>query len=445
MVKQRELLTTYGKAKQLMSAYMEEINRAKKEGVPIVWNSIVIPRELTAAYDVVSVPGEWYSATSGPSQGIELLETAEACGFPHEVCAYSRLSIGSMIAEKGFLGEFPKPDVVIGLEGGCNLEAKWMEFIARYYNVPLFIFDYHSPCYVSPKHQEQAERDAVEYFVQQAYRYIDFMEQATGQKLNEEKLINAHITRNTNAEVWQQIAELWESVPSPMSFKDLLAYLPFSMFLCASPEELELARSLRDELAQRVKDGVSGIPEERIRLYFSAPPPWYHLQLLRYLESRGIAVVGSIYYSSNRFPEELLTGGEAIGGWLNEWSEPTNVDECLMEIAKKWAKTLDYLVPPQHTYLNLKRRVAQTIERCRVARVDGVVFHCPRGCRKGSIGQLDMRNAVRQALNIPTLIYEGSPSDPRDYARAAVESSMSTFLEQVIADKERKARSGNGG
>ena len=217
------------------------------------------------------------------------------------------------------------------------------------------------------------------------------------------------------------------------------------MFLCARPEELELARSLRDELAQRVKDGVSGIPEERIRLYFSAPPPWYHLQLLRYLESRGIAVVGSIYYSSNRFPEELLTGGEAIGGWLNEWSEPTNVDECLMEIAKKWAKTLDYLVPPQHTYLNLKRRVAQTIERCKVANVDGVVFHCPRGCRKGSIGQLDMRNAVRQALNIPTMIYEGSPSDPRDYSRAAVESSMNTFLEQVIADKERKARSGNGG
>ena len=88
MVKERARLTTFDRAKAAMSAYRDEIIHHKELGPPVVASAVYLPRELTSGFDVTIVPPEWYAATMGPSWGVDALETSEACGFPHELCAY---------------------------------------------------------------------------------------------------------------------------------------------------------------------------------------------------------------------------------------------------------------------------------------------------------------------------------------------------------------------
>lgn len=431
------LLTSFAKAKEIVDSHREEIVQARQLGKPVVWHTVEFPSQLFAAYDVVPIAAEWYSAASGPSQGVDLLEAIEDCGFPHEMCAYGRMCLGSMVANRGFLGEFPKPDLVLGAEGVCNLEGKWFELMARYYNVPFFIMDFVT-AHVYDANWEDASREAVEYFVQKSYRFIHFMEQATGQKPNEEKLVNTLVTSRRNAQLWMEIADLWQMVPSPITFKNLLTYLPVGMGLGGRPEGTQLLRDLRDELAQRVRDGVSAIPDERMRLYWDVQPPWYHTGLLRFVESKGAAIVASFYFGSNLFLEEAF--GRGANGWLLERLEPTNLRDCLWEIGKMEVATQRHLQSLAGSCV--RGRIAQTIAMVKKAKVDGLIFCSPRICRRGADAQLDTRNAVRQELGLPTLVLETSPSDPRDYSKSAVELTISTFLEQVMADKERRVRSG---
>ena len=420
------LLASLRQAQASMNTYREEIVQAKKLGLPVIWHAMYFPRELAEAYDAVAIPGEWYSAAGGPSHGVDLLETAEACGFPHELCSYSRMCLGSMVASRGFLGEFPKPDVVIGLEGACNIEANWFEFMARYYNVPFFMMDY--PPVNVHEHREDAEKDAIEYFVQQAYRLIEFLEHVIGQKINEEKLVSACVTHHRGSVIWNEITELWHSVPAPITLRSLLTYLPAKMGLLAcKPEGIEVALALRDELAQRVRDGVSGIADERMRLFWSGLVPYYHLRLLRDFEDKGAAIVGGSYFE-----------GELMGGFGRSWTEPTNVDECLRAMGTYWITYLDYLSLRNRT---TGSRYAELMGK---AKIDGLVCFFTRMCRRGSKGDLEVRSALKKALDIPILTLEGSTSDPRDYSIAGVDQAVAAFLEQVMAHKERRERSASG-
>lgn len=77
----------------------------------------------------------------------------------------------------------------------------------------------------------------------------------------------------------------------------------------------------------------------------------------------------------------------------------------------------------------------------KLANVDGVVLASCRMCRRQARAELDFWIRVRHELGIPTLFVEVSPADPRDYSKIETERKIDTFLEQVMAMKERKGRS----
>ena len=233
----------------------------------------MFPPELIHCFDVVWVPGEWYGSICGSAVAVDLLQAAERSGYNRHVCSYSRMCIGSAITGRSFLGKFPEPDVVLGLEGECNVETKWFEAVARYCNAPFFVMD-SAPCYVYPLANwgEEAERAVVEYFLKQEYNYIDFMEKVTGQKLREENLINAFVTARRNGELWNEISALWRAASSPISMRRLFTYENLVVSLLCKPQTTEVFTALREELAERVKQGIEGVPGERIRLFWDAQP-----------------------------------------------------------------------------------------------------------------------------------------------------------------------------
>ena len=422
-------LKSWDKVKEVNNAYNEAITQAKKMGIPVVLYTAVFPVELIQCFNVVGVPGEWYGSICGNVAAVDLLEAAERSGYNRQVCAYSRMCIGSAITGRSFLGEFPEPDAVLGIEGECNLHIKWFEAVARYCNAPFFAMDA-APCYVYPLSNwgEVAERAAVEYFLKQEYDYIDFMEKVTGQKLKEENLINAFITARRNGKLWDDISDLWRAVPSPISIRRLFTYENLVVSLLCKPQTTEVFTALKEELTERVEQGIEGVPGERIRLFWDAQPPWYNMKMLEYFEKNGAVFVVSPYLTDFGNRNYISLYDKNVGKWLTEWHEPRSLEECLWEIAKFYTA--------RHTRPRLRAQIAEIIGMAKEGKVDGLVWHYVRGCKNVSFGQLEKKSAVQEALGLPGLLIEGSPADPREFSESSVRNQIDIFLGQILADKE---------
>jgi benzoyl-CoA reductase/2-hydroxyglutaryl-CoA dehydratase subunit BcrC/BadD/HgdB len=63
---------------------------------------------------------------------------------------------------------------------------------------------------------------------------------------------------------------------------------------------------------------------------------------------------------------------------------------------------------------------------------DGVVFMLDRGCRTLSIGQEDQILALKQS-GIPTMAYEGSHADFRDFNDATVIRQFEVFCQNILS------------
>jgi benzoyl-CoA reductase/2-hydroxyglutaryl-CoA dehydratase subunit BcrC/BadD/HgdB len=211
--------------KETNNAYNANINQAIDEGKPVVFTTGSLPLQLVEGFDAVPIAGEWYGSICGHFRDTDLLEAAETSGFSQDLCSYARMTLGSMIRDKSFLGKYPRPTAVIGMEGTCNIQAKWFEILARYNNVPYFpidtpfmdINDY-------PNWGEAALRDCVDYFVKQLRNYIDFMEWALKQKLDEEKMIAACTNKHRSELLWDVVMQLWRRAPSPITIRNLFTF-----------------------------------------------------------------------------------------------------------------------------------------------------------------------------------------------------------------------------
>lgn len=431
-------LKSWDRLKEVNKGFDQKLAQASGAGLSIAFRANGVVPELFAGWDMMTIAGEWYGSKEAFLQDNSLLETAEACGFPHEVCSYSRMSLGSMVEDRGFLGSFPRLSAVVGLEGECNMQAKWHEIHARYLNVPYFVIDIppiHLPSAHSPW-DEEAARDSFNYLVRQLHGLIDLMSWVMGKKPDEEKMVNALKAVRQVHRLWDEVMELWRAVPSPVDIKSLYSYENLTVALPLAEETTEVLTALVEELKERVRDGVSAIEGEEIRLLWNGIPAWYMLNVMRHFEDAGAAFVGSVYLRDmgTRIREiELAVSDEIINKGVLALKEPTNLDECLEEIAKHYL--LSRGIRPR---AQVSARIA--VEIAKLAKADGIVYHLMRACKGISYGQLVERELIREQLKIPCLLLEGSPADSRDYSPTTVMHQINTFLEQVRGQKEANSR-----
>ena len=424
-------LKTWGFLKQVNNAFNDEIIQGIKEGKPIVTATAMVPQQISEAFDVVYVTGEWYGSICGFTKDISLCETAERCGFPHELCAYARMTLGSMIEGRGFLGQYPKPAAVIGMEGTCVVQAKWFEPLARYHNVPFFVLDAGLVPYHNLRNWgEEAVRDAVEYFAGQCGDYVDFLEWSTGKKLDEEKLIDAITTMHRNEILWDELMQLWRRKPSPITIRNLFTIENLIVSLPCRKDATAVLEAIIEELHERVDKGIAGLENEEIRLLWQAQPGWYILGVLNYFESHGATFVASPYLELWGATYRFNMVRETTPDWFREWKEPTNIEECFWEISK--GVIAQHCRPRMEAGLGMMKKLAVESE------ADGGVWHAPRGCKGVSFGELSEKLAIRDELGLPGMVLEGSTADPRDFSEGPAFRHIRIFLEQVKRLKKRK-------
>jgi benzoyl-CoA reductase/2-hydroxyglutaryl-CoA dehydratase subunit BcrC/BadD/HgdB len=367
--------------KQLMVEYYIEAKTTQEK--PICWITSGGPVEFLIAMDVIPVYPENHGAMCGASKiAPGLAEVSEEMGFSRDLCSYARLDIGGAVP-----GGLPKPDFLLCCNNICGTVVKWYEELARYFDVPMFLFD--TPFI----HTEKTEH-ATEYVRQQCLELVKFLERQTGREFTLERFAETAMLSVQAVELWRGVLKTAENRPSPFTCFDAFIHMAPIVTLRGTQTVVDYYTLLKNEMEERVEQGIGAVKDERYRLIWDNIPIWYAMRSL-----------GDLFASNHA------------------WAIDIQIDDPLTSMADAYTKI----------YLNIAidmmlEQLAGLIERFQA---DGLVMHSNRSCKPYSLGQYDLSRAVTERTGKPALIIEADMTDSRVYSEAQVRERVEAFIESL--------------
>ncbi|HLA26589.1 MAG TPA: benzoyl-CoA reductase, bzd-type, subunit O [Syntrophales bacterium] len=425
-----EPLRCWGKAKELRQKHYRDYAQAHEKGglrwAGGAWAFDAIPQGL--GDDVYPLAGEPYGASVSISPiAAEALAATEKAGYAHDICAYCRNYLGSIIINKyAFGGPFPKPDFIWQTHICCT-HSKWYTVASQLEgNLPLYIID----ASVGPPPPWGEFTDyKLKYVVDQMLDGIEWMQKVTGRTFDVEKFIDAVMYDMESTHFWAKTCELNQTIPAPLEEKSMYSLYVLATLHRSSKEVVDFYKELYEEVKDRVERGIAAVPNERYRIMTDSQPPWSFLDLWTYLaKQHGAVSIGSLYTfglegifetREGRFvPKEIL-------------ERPATLEEACRTLAE-WN-----LYRPQwpHFY-HADYKSEMMLAIARDWKVDGVLLHLNRGCEGSSMGVPENRLAMLDA-GYPTIAFEGSMADSRDTDEAGTKQRLDTFID-LLKQREGK-------
>lgn len=389
------------KMKEIMTFYYIDAKTAAENNKKVAWITSGGPVEPLIAMDIIPVYPENHGAMIGASKmGVDLCEKAEAMGYSSDLCSYARSDISCATVNGGPIGGLPKPDMLICCNNICGTVLKWYEIQARYFNVPLFIFD--TPfCHTG--YYEEMRR----YVRSQVDEYIEFLEITTGRKLDRDRMEEVGRLSVTGQRMWQAVLDTTVNKPAPMSAFDAFFHLALIVTLRGTQTAVDYYQELLDEMNERVKEGIGAVPNERYRLLWDNLPIWYRTKWLSEKFAAHDACLVADTYTS------------AWCGALRYIDE----NDFLNSMAEGYSRI----------YLNIgvdemARSVCDMVDKYDV---DGLVIHSNRSCKPYSLGQYDIQRIVEEQKGIPSLMIEADMCDERMFSESQIETRIEAFIEML--------------
>jgi len=388
--------------KEIMTEYYIEAKTPKQQtGKKIAWITSGGPVEPLIVMDVIPVYPENYGAMIGASKmGADLCQKAESMGYASDLCSYARADIASATVNGGPIGGLPEPDMLICCNNICGTVLKWYEVQARYYNVPLFILD-------TPVCHTEYSTEIKQYVEKQVKEYIEFLEGVCGKKFDYDKMIKVGELSVRGQELWQEVLDTTMNRPSPMTCFDAFFHLALIVTLRGTQTVVDYYEMLLAEMKQRIKDGISMVPDERYRLLWDNLPIWYRTRWLSdKFAAHGACLVADTYTT----------------GWCSsmKYMDKTNFLESLAEGYTR-------------IFLNTgtDQMADNILEMAKKYNADGLVIHSNRSCKPYSLGQYDIQKIVQKKMHIPTLVIEADMVDERIFAESQIETRIDAFIEML--------------
>ncbi|MBN2284742.1 MAG: 2-hydroxyacyl-CoA dehydratase [Deltaproteobacteria bacterium] len=403
--REKKKLMSAKKMRDIMTTYYIEAKSAEQNGKKVAWITSGGPVEPLIAMDVIPVYPENHGAMIGASKmGGEFCEKAETLGYSIDLCSYARADIGCSIVGGGPVGGLPRPDMLICCNNICGTVMKWYEIQARYYDVPLFIFD--TPFCHAGYHDEVKT-----YVRRQIDEYILFLEGLCGKSFDLDRMEEVGRLSVEAQKLWQAVLDTARNRPSPMTCFDAFFFLALIVTLRGTQVTVDFYRELLAEMEERAAAGIGAVPRERYRLLWDNLPIWYRIKWLSdAFASHDASLVADTYTS-------------AWCGQLKYMDENNFLDS----MAEGYTRI----------YLNIgvDEMIAIILEMIDRYDVDGFVMHSNRSCKPYSLGQYDIQRAVQRERGLPSMIIESHMVDDRSFSESQAETRIDAFMEVI---KERK-------
>lgn len=406
----RVKIQSAGKMKELMMLYYMTAKAAEDDpSKKIAWITSGGPVEILHAAGVIPIYPENHAAMLGTVRMADsVCGAAEDAGFSRDLCSYARSDIGSIMTGQSPIGGSPRPDFLVCCNNICGTVTKWYQELQRMFDVPLIYID--APYQYGPDNPA-----AIAYVKAQLEEMIAQVGELTGRPIAEDALAETLLRSEETVGLWREIQDMLAHRPAPMNSFDTFIHLAPIVTLRGTPECLEYYKALRDEMRERIAEGVSSVENEQYRLGWDNLAIWYKIKFLaeKFEEHNAALVVSTYtenfcYQAPGRDPNDLIKTMAAnyMAGYINHG--------------------LDY------RERDLKRMVDQF-------HLDGLVMHSNRSCRAYSFGQYELAQRLDEKYGIPTLMIEADQSDTRAWSDEQVSTRIDAFMETIAARADSMA------
>ena len=400
--KERRRIKSADVMRDMMVKYYTEAKTAEGTDRHIAWITSGAPVEPLIAFDVIPVYPENHGAMCGASHmNVELCEVAEGRGFSRDLCSYARGDIGSAMTKGGPIGGLPRPTFLVACNNICNTVFKWYEELARFFDVPLFIYD-------TPFVRGDLPEHIADYSIRQMEEFIEFLEKITGTPYDEQHMVDVAAKSLYASSLWKDVLACNEARPAPMTCFDAFILMAPIVTLRGTQEVVDFYQELLDEMRQRVEEGIGILPSEKYRVLWDNIPVWYEMRNL-----------GKLFMEL----ETCLVADTYTSAWTFEAVDVENPLESMSRIYTE-------------VYLNINlERMADKIESLADRfSVDGMVMHSNRSCKPYSLGQYDLAKEFSRRTGKPALVIEADHTDSRWYDRAQIENRIRDFVENLLGE-----------
>ncbi len=420
-----EPLKLWKKAKELREQYYLNYARAKDNGglrwSGSAWALDALPAGL--GEDVYSLTGEPYAAAVSHDRKFakECMDAAESYGFARDLCSYMRIYWGGMHLDKYlFGGKFPKPDFIFQSQICCS-HSKWYQHVAVAEQVPQFYVD------VGVGPYKDLTDARLDYVVGQLNEGIEFLEQSSGRKFNDELFIKAVKNEMRSTSRWADICALNKVKPAPLDEKTMYSLYVLATLSKSSQWCADFYDELYDEVKDRVARGIAAVPNETVRMMSDTQPPWSFLKIFRYLETFGAVSVGSLYTFALEGIWETKPDG-SWGGRTLPWDKGIEMND--RQTALRLYADWNLSKPQWQHFYDPRLKTEMMLRIVKEWQVDGVMLHLNRGCEGLSLGIMENRMGIAKA-GVPIMTYEGNMGDEREFDEVRTQARVDAFMEQL--------------
>jgi benzoyl-CoA reductase/2-hydroxyglutaryl-CoA dehydratase subunit BcrC/BadD/HgdB len=368
--------------------------RAFAERRPVAWINVFTPPELIFGCDYIPF---WLDGSGGFSGWMEMTEVfdhADATLPTRDICTFLRAAVGGATMDL-----FPPATAVVCTSHLCEGCAKVARIGAQHSGAEFHLLDVPS----------ELSREAVVYVAEQLVRLAHRLCELAGTTLKLDRLRETIMLSNEARRRFLEVYELRKHVPAPATGSQFIGM--GLMYPWGTKIGMNIAESLRAEVARRVADNIPAVPGgEKYRLMWLHLRPVFETDIMAHLEQRMGAVIVA----------DLL--GEV---W---WPELDAQDPFS-------ALAIRMLSNPE--LLPMERKVERLLRIARDYRVDGIVHFLQWGCRWNYGQSAIIREAMTRA-GIPFLALDGDAVDKRATPYGQVLTRLEGFLELLDSVKSHR-------
>ncbi len=294
---------------EMAGTYMENIITAKERGKKTAITTFCLSPAILYAMDVVPVSLELITvmATVMWERGTaDYLDYCIEAGFTETSCSAQRGSLGAYLAGLGVEIDF----VLNDSPGVCDTNANALAFAGAYLDKPFFQLNMPS---------DLTSQRSTKYHRQDFKAMIDFIEEQTGNTLDQDKLREILEEVKIQEEIMSEIEELQMLTPNPAPTEfSFLVYATRFLF-SGSKEGTKGLRILLRQIGENAAKGISGLPGgvEKTRALFCYIDHYTtNMRFWRMLNRNGVTHLGNIlgrtWYEDGPLPQHQKNENEAF-------------------------------------------------------------------------------------------------------------------------------------
>lgn len=380
--------------------YWARMDNALEKGEPVNWGVLYGLPEIFYAMGIPTLMHELLSAAivNFPNKLNErYIDIAQENLVADHVCSYMKIMVGATLS-----GDLAPPATIVHPIQICDSSKASYAMMAHLLEVPHFALDV-------PNTRTLHEERTIQYIADELERMVDFLEEHTGKKLEDDKLREVMEYSNTAYEYNLKVNELLKMVPSPLPETQGLHLLTSA----GTPECAEYYRKTYELGKAIVESGEGYMPDQRFRLAWFSTQVNHDLQLFNWLREKfGSIVVNTMLGTITSSPAEDISSRRKIMEALaRKQMDAPMTRECWGGL-EHW---LDYAIPV-----------------CQDWKIDAVILTLHLGCKNMWAVSKLLKDRIADEMGIPTLVVESDSCDGRVFSSEGIRAQISDFFNTML-------------